>query len=360
MPHNFSNEELMNMILVYGEAHQNSVAAANLYAQRFPNSYHPRREAFLRLIQRGRETGNLRPRPGQHGGVIRPRHIFNLEEEILHVIEEQPGISTRTIAAQFGLSQSTVWRTLRHELLHPFHVQRVQALIPRDYPLRVNFCEWLLHQHHLNPNFTMNILVTDEAIFTRNGIHNFHNTHYWSLENPHVTRRTHFQQRFSVNVWAGIVNGILIGPFILDNRLTGALYFQFLRHNLPVLLEEVPLNVRQRMWFLHDGAPPHFARQVRQHLDEVFPERWIGRGGPVGWPPRSPDLNPLDFYFWGHIKTMVYVTEVNSEQELRNRIHAAADVIRLQPGLGRACRNSWIRLAQLCIEYNGNNFEQLL
>jgi hypothetical protein len=23
--------------------------------------------------------------------------------------------------------------------------------------------------------------------------------------------------------------------------------------------------------------------------------RWIGTGGPIGWPPRSPDLNPLDF-----------------------------------------------------------------
>lgn len=93
----------------------------------------------------------------------------------------------------------------------------------------------------------MNILVTDEASFTCNGIHSFRNTHYWALENPHVIRRTHFQQRFSVNVWAGIVNGVLIGPYILENRLTGALYFQFLRDTLPVLLEEVDLNIRQRM-----------------------------------------------------------------------------------------------------------------
>ena len=24
------------------------------------------------------------------------------------------------------------------------------------------------------------------------------------------------------------------------------------------------------------------------------------------WPPRSPDLNPCDFYLWGHLKSMVY------------------------------------------------------
>ena len=27
-----------------------------------------------------------------------------------------------------------------------------------------------------------------------------------------------------------------------------------------------------------------------------FPDAWIGRGGPIPWPPRSPDLSPLDFF----------------------------------------------------------------
>ena len=24
------------------------------------------------------------------------------------------------------------------------------------------------------------------------------------------------------------------------------------------------------------------------------------------WPPRSPDLNPCDFYLWGYLKSVVY------------------------------------------------------
>lgn len=83
--------------------------------------------------------------------------------------------------------------------------------------------------------------------------------HFWATENPHAIRRTSFQQRLSVYVWAGFVNGLLIGPFVLPNRLNGAVYLEFLRESLPVLLEEVSLNVRQQMYFLHDGAPPHFA-----------------------------------------------------------------------------------------------------
>ena len=35
-------------------------------------------------------------------------------------------------------------------------------------------------------------------------------------------------------------------------------------------------------------------------------DRWIGRGGTINWPPRSPDLTPLDFCLWGLMKSEVY------------------------------------------------------
>lgn len=34
-----------------------------------------------------------------------------------------------------------------------------------------------------------------------------------------------------------------------------------------------------------------FGRNVKSVLKWKVPERWIGRGGPVNWPARSPDLN---------------------------------------------------------------------
>ncbi|CAH1958902.1 unnamed protein product [Acanthoscelides obtectus] len=153
-------------------------------------------------------------------------------------VDENPSTSTRDVAREVQVSKTKVWQTLREEGLYPFHVQRVQALQPDDFPARVRFCEWLLHQHDNNPDFLKCILVTDKSTFT--------------LENPHAVRRAHFQQTFSVNVWAGMVNGMLIGPFILPNRLDGMQYLDFLRNILPSLLEDVPLSVRQSMWFLHD------------------------------------------------------------------------------------------------------------
>jgi len=54
----------------------------------------------------------------------------------------------------------------------------------------------------------------------------------------------------------------------------------------------------------------------------------IGRGGPVLWPPRSPDLTPLDFYLWGTLKDKVYRTEVTSLEELVQRITNSVAEIR--------------------------------
>ena len=46
-----------------------------------------------------------------------------------------------------------------------------------------------------------------------------------------------------------------------------------------------------------DGAPPHYYGDVRAYLDENLPNRWIGRRGSIEFPPHSPDLTPLDFFY---------------------------------------------------------------
>ena len=75
--------------------------------------------------------------------------------------------------------------------------------------------------------------------------------------------------------------------------------------------------------FQQDGAPTHY-QQVHDLLNEKFPDMWIGRGGPLAWPPRPPDLIPLDF-FWGLLKNVVYQGDIPTTlEELRGRITNAA------------------------------------
>ena len=65
------------------------------------------------------------------------------------------------------------------------------------------------------------------------------------------------------------------------------------------------LTERLPEYFQQDGAPPHYATLVRKWLSDNF-DHWIGRRGDGEWAPRSPDLTPLDFFFWGTLKEKVY------------------------------------------------------
>ena len=99
----------------------------------------------------------------------------------------------------------------------------------------------------------------------------------------------------------------LVGPDVLPNRLNAAQYLDFLNNVVEGQLDvEVPLGERVRMWYLHDGAPPHFARPVTEWLNTHFPDQYVGRNGPVAWPPRLPDLNACDFSMWSWMKQLVY------------------------------------------------------
>ena len=140
------------------------------------------------------------------------------------MVQSSRRASTRRIARRLRVPHTRVWRTLHAEGTYPYHVQRLQHLGPDDFQL---------HRH---------ILFTDEAQFNRNGVNNTHNSHVWEDENPHATVESSFQLRFSVNVWCAVLDDQLIGPFILEGRLTGEAYLRFLQEEFLRLLEDVPLN----------------------------------------------------------------------------------------------------------------------
>ncbi|GFT76601.1 uncharacterized protein TNCV_3678361 [Trichonephila clavipes] len=75
---------------------------------------------------------------------------------------------------------------------------------------------------------------------------------------------------------------------------------------------------------MHDVAQAHFWIALRNHLCATCPETHDGRGGPVAWPPYSPDLSSLNFFFWGHMKSLVYETPVATVEDLTSRIVVAS------------------------------------
>lgn len=143
--------------------------------------------------------------------------------------------------------------------------------------------------------------------FFLNGEVNRHNCRYWSDTNPHWFRETHTQYPEKLNVWAGILGDHIVGPFFIDGNLNGATYLELLDTTVDPTITELLENdenlFENQLIFQQDGAPPHYSLPVREYLNNRFPGRWIGRRGPMEWPARSPDLTPLDFFLWEHLKS---------------------------------------------------------
>ena len=78
--------------------------------------------------------------------------------------------------------------------------------------------------------------------------------------------------------------------------MNGVKYLDILREIIENNVDNLPLNQMIRTIWQHDGARYHNNVNVTTLLNQNFNE-WIGRHGPITWPPRSPDLTPLDFFF---------------------------------------------------------------
>lgn len=193
----YSFEEYTDMILIYGKVNKNGLAAVKEYRDTYPHRRVPDRKTFEAVERRLRETGSFKPKRIDTGRQRSARN-HNNEEAIINAVELSPTTSTRRVSRHFNISQSSVWRTLHDAQLYPFHITRVQDLLPQDLNKRKIFCRWLRRKCLRHQHFLRRILVTDESCFTRNGIVNFRNTHIWADENPKETAARHFQSMYGL------------------------------------------------------------------------------------------------------------------------------------------------------------------
>ena len=107
---------------------------------------------------------------------------------------------------------------------------------------------------------------------------------------------------------------------------------------------------------MQDGAPAHIALLSRELISEKFEERVVGRYFPIEWCPRSPDLNPLDYFFWGFLKDLVFEDQKGTltHDVLCQRILDAFQLIRENhmDAVGNAVNSFWDRVDH-CLAIDG-------
>ena len=92
-----------------------------------------------------------------------------------------------------------------------------------------------------------------------------------------------------------------------------------------------------------------------ERIQQLFLDRIISLGRDHEWPPRSPDLTPLDFFVCGYLKSKVFLTQPANLADLHQRITMEADQIP-QDMIIRAMHDMR-RRAEICIRNNGGHIE---
>ncbi len=160
-------------------------------------------------------------------------------------------------------------------------------------------CESLLHHYQNDPQLLENLWFSDESIFHLSGRVNRHNCRIWGKSNP-AEILEYERDSPKLVVWCAMSSTGLIGPFFFRDAsgntttVTGENYLKMLQEFAVPQLQA--RNDLANVFFQQDGAPPHFARLMRDFLSIKIPNQWIGRRGPLVWAPPSPDLTPCDFF----------------------------------------------------------------
>lgn len=314
----------------------------------------PSRLTIYRIRDKFEATGSITnaPKSGRPRTSLTEVNKLNTALTFIH----SPKKSRRRASLELGIPRTSLKRLMNHLKLKPYRPRLLHSLLEDDPDRRLQFCEIMHNQLIVQPDLLSKIVWTDEACFKLSGHVNRHNCVYWADENPHVIMTSQLNQP-GVTVWGGISCDGVIGPVFIDGTVDSHKYLDMLTDVVVPQLRTRP-NFAE-LYFQQDGAPPHYSLDVRGFLDEVFPHHWIGRRGSIEWPPRSPDLTPMDFFFWGVVKDKVYSMKPVTVPQLKNFINDAFEDIRSNRNLCRTVCESVKDRMQECINVEGGHFEHL-
>ena len=103
----------------------------------------------------------------------------------------------------------------------------------------------------------------------------------------------------SVITWKGLSQPFFIG--VNKIKVNGVSYLKHLCDDLIPAVKAIYPN--KDLTFVQDTAPSHRANQVQSFLKQKVKSRFAEN---TDWPPKLPDCNPLDYYFWDCVQEKVY------------------------------------------------------
>ena len=202
-------------------------------------------------------------------------------------------------------------------------------------------------------------MFSDEKWYHLTQHPNRQNVRYWSVTNPDFIKDYKDQSVAKIMAFVLVIDGCVL-PVIwhIDEQgksvcVNTDRYIDVIKRDVLPFLPE-----NHWYWWQQDGATSHTAKKARDFLREEFGGRLISRFEPIEWPSRSPDLNPLDYCFWGMSMAKVYKAQPKTIPELVNIVEEFFES--LSEDFIRKSVDHIKKRAELCIKYKGAHFEHKL
>lgn len=317
--------------------------ASDAFAALKPGIRKPAKSTVAFLVAKFRQTGSLHDRkkegkkissgPANAAGVIVAKSL-------------NPALVASDIASYAGISEKSVVKILSE---HKYHQSQFMLMMTdAAYSKRARFAEKVLEMIKKDDSLLGRTCFTDQSTFYLNGRIDHENFWYWGSHNPTICEGTP-----KIHIWAAIYRDVIIGPFFIDDEDYDGSYLNMLQNEAGPALSDAADN--DDVLWLQDGDT---TSEVEEFLNEAFPARWIGSGGPISWPDNSPDLTPMGYFFWGYIKHRVFQSRPTDIEDLKNRIITVCKEMSI-PLFGKARLAFYNRLS-FCAANNGGNFEHML
>ncbi len=280
--------------------------------------------------------------------------------KVNEIIEKAPKKTITEISEEVGLSKTSAWRILRVKLgLKPYRFTLAQELTEEKKEARLEFCQWIREQ---GPTFPRRIIFGDEKWFCLHQKPNRQNNRIWSLERPDHVEEVNVQGDIKVMALAIIVDRRVLPITFFEDEDGDPVSVNAQRY-LDVIRDQVlPFlpggRIRDRLYWQQDGATAHTARIVMDFLKEQFGDRIISRRSNHPWPASSPDLSPLDFFFWSVCEQKVFKSKPTNIEELKEVVRSIPETISEE--VLENVEKSFFKRITKCIGQDGGHFEHLL
>ena len=315
------------------------------YRTKYNGSTCPARKTILDLARNFEKFGTLLDLPPKPKNQRASRVDALNQPKILFA--EDPSLSLNKASIAVGISASLCRDILRKDLqLKPFKYQSSHELLPPDYAKRVNFAQWW---QGLPKDAQLWLIASDEAYFYLTEAINKQNNRLWLTERPGdwIEKPLHDAK---VLVWCAITSRKVYGPYFFEESVNQHNYLHMLKTFF--WPKHYRLKDAKKYYFQQDGATPHTANLVQDYLKDKFGDQFIGK---KQWPPRSPDLNPCDYFLWGYLKSKVYKPLPYTLDQLK------ANITREIRNINNSVLNStffnFSKRCDLIIEKNGGHIE---